>query len=396
MFQLPFALLLIQCGLGNNVVTNWSFDSVEKSIVTESENNMDLVVSGATIAQGALHGGLYFDGVDDYAAGHSVSLAQDTIGALYEGTISAWFRFDHHPEFMDIETIFYFGAEDTYSSFGTSANCYELEVGHFSSEKRLYWTNISTISEEAAVPLCWSTSNHLGTGTWYHIVTATSNVGTRVYLNNVEIYNSQGLTWQFGDESVRRFLGDVLQQEVLWFGKGLWDHEHKYFEGVIDEVKIWDYAITPAEVDQEYERVAIVGDLLIDNVIPQELVLSSREFELHGSYDNIVQLQWQIAGGDWTTQLNNDLNTTWNLLINETVPAGRHEVKVIGRNAANRPFSDSRILIQPDMTGDDIVDIEDLLIIIQNWGVCDCVEDLTGNGEVDIADILILIGAWGN
>jgi len=227
-------------------------------------------------------------------------------------------------------------------------------------------------------------------------VTATSNLGTHIYLNNVEIYNSQGLTWQFGNESVRRFLGDVLQQEVLWFGKGLWNDEHQYFEGVIDEVKIWDYAITPEEVHKEHERVASVGELLIDNAIPQNLVLTASEFELHGSYDNIVQLQWQIADGDWTTQLNNDLNTTWNLLINETVPAGRHEVKVIGRNAANRSFSDSRILIQPDMTGDDIVDIKDLLIIIQNWGVCDCIEDLTGNGEVDFADILILIGAWGN
>ena len=45
---------------------------------------------------------------------------------------------------------------------------------------------------------------------------------------------------------------------------------------------------------------------------------------------------------------------------------------------------------------DDIVDIKDLLIIIQNWGVCDCVEDLTGNGEVDFADVLIVIGAWSS
>ena len=227
-------------------------------------------------------------------------------------------------------------------------------------------------------------------------MTATSDSGTRVYLNDVEIYNSQGLTWQFGNESVRRFLGDVLQQEVLWFGKGLWDYEYKYFEGVIDEVKIWDYAITPGEVHKEHERVASVGELLIDNAIPQELVITASEFELYGSYDNIVKLQWQIAGGDWTTQLNNNLNSTWNLFINEPVPAGRHEVKVMGRNAATRPFLDSRILIQPDMTGDDIVDIKDLLIIIQNWGVCDCVEDLTGNGEVDSADILIVIGAWSN
>ena len=393
MFQLTFLLCLAHLGW-TDPVSYWSFDAIDDSMVLESESDLNLFISGASISQGALNGGLYFDGIDDFAFSDSIESVRQTIGTLHEGTISAWFRFDSHPGFMDIETIFYLGAENTYSNFGTSANCYELEVGHFNSEKRLYWTNISTPKEDTSVPLCWSTTNELGIGSWYHVVSATSDLGTHVYINNVEIYNSAGLTWQFGNDSMRRFLYDVVQQEVLWFGKGLWNNEPQYFEGVIDEFKIWDYSISSEEVTEEYERVASTGSLLIDDYFPQECILDESDFELHGSFHNIVKLQWQIGSGDVITEYINDIGTTWNLLINEEVPPGRHEIKVIGRNATNRPFSDSRMLVQPDMNSDQKVDIQDLLLLFNNWGICNCPEDLSGNGEVDIPDILILIGSW--
>ena len=49
-----------------------------------------------------------------------------------------------------------------------------------------------------------------------------------------------------------------------------------------------------------------------------------------------------------------------------------------------------------DMNGDWIVEVNDLLSVIAQWGLCDgCQEDLNGNGEVEVNDILILIAAWG-
>jgi hypothetical protein len=46
------------------------------------------------------------------------------------------------------------------------------------------------------------------------------------------------------------------------------------------------------------------------------------------------------------------------------------------------------------------VDVDDLLIVINNWGQCDdgeeCIADLTGNGVVDVDDLLIVINNWGN
>ena len=51
----------------------------------------------------------------------------------------------------------------------------------------------------------------------------------------------------------------------------------------------------------------------------------------------------------------------------------------------------------PDFNGDDIVDVNDLLILIADWGTCtdNCNSDVNDDGEVDVNDLLILIAAWG-
>ena len=50
-----------------------------------------------------------------------------------------------------------------------------------------------------------------------------------------------------------------------------------------------------------------------------------------------------------------------------------------------------------DFNGDDIVDVNDLLILIADWGTCtdNCNSDVNDDGEVDVNDLLILIAAWG-
>jgi hypothetical protein len=52
-----------------------------------------------------------------------------------------------------------------------------------------------------------------------------------------------------------------------------------------------------------------------------------------------------------------------------------------------------------DVTGNGLVDVDDLLIIINAWGACanpkDCPADVTANGAVDVDDLLTIINAWG-
>jgi hypothetical protein len=48
-----------------------------------------------------------------------------------------------------------------------------------------------------------------------------------------------------------------------------------------------------------------------------------------------------------------------------------------------------------DIDGDGVVDVEDLLLLLGDWGDCPgCLADLDGNGVVDVSDLLILLGSW--
>lgn len=56
-----------------------------------------------------------------------------------------------------------------------------------------------------------------------------------------------------------------------------------------------------------------------------------------------------------------------------------------------------------DITGDQAVNVQDLLAVINHWGACvnpptGCVGDIMpsgGNGQVNVADLLAIINAWG-
>jgi hypothetical protein len=50
-----------------------------------------------------------------------------------------------------------------------------------------------------------------------------------------------------------------------------------------------------------------------------------------------------------------------------------------------------------DLTGDDTVDVFDLLQLLSAWGDCpDCPEDLNDDDEVNVFDLLELLGEWGD
>ena len=48
-----------------------------------------------------------------------------------------------------------------------------------------------------------------------------------------------------------------------------------------------------------------------------------------------------------------------------------------------------------DLTGDDQVNVADVLFMIGDWGSSDSIADINSDGTVDVNDLLILIGAWG-
>jgi hypothetical protein len=55
-----------------------------------------------------------------------------------------------------------------------------------------------------------------------------------------------------------------------------------------------------------------------------------------------------------------------------------------------------QIGVPGDLNGDGVVDVNDLLIIIADWGPCsgECPADLNGDGVVSVGDILAILSYW--
>lgn len=55
--------------------------------------------------------------------------------------------------------------------------------------------------------------------------------------------------------------------------------------------------------------------------------------------------------------------------------------------------------LNPDLNGDQKVDIFDLLALLSNWGPCpgdtECIADLNGDGIVNMFGLLFVLSFWG-
>ena len=112
------------------------------------------------------------------------------------------------------------------------------------------------------------------------------------------------------------------------------------------------------------------------------------------------------AVGDWMTNQN--------VPIGCAVPRGRlytlnFQIIAPGAVAAvagvdNVRFTTSGAQVPGDATGDGLVNVNDLLAVVNQWGACaappaSCAADLApvgGNGLVNVNDLLAVINAWGS
>jgi YVTN family beta-propeller protein len=68
-------------------------------------------------------------------------------------------------------------------------------------------------------------------------------------------------------------------------------------------------------------------------------------------------------------------------------------------DAESVPMPDGCMPVPGDVTGDGVVDVDDLVQVILDWGLCDpppagCPSDVDGNGSVDVDDLVTVILNW--
>ena len=104
-----------------------------------------------------------------------------------------------------------------------------------------------------------------------------------------------------------------------------------------------------------------------------------------------------IDAGDATALAADVPDLDGDLNVVEPTPLDlENELRVSGRAVDMGAFEHGGIVVEGDITGDGLVDVDDLLAVINAWGKCPspCAADLTGDGMVDVDDLLMVINNW--
>ena len=257
-------LIIIFCSLlavsntnaQTGLLAHYSFENINNNqFIDHVTGELGGTVFGAGSVPGAVENALKFNGFGDFVSiSDGNTEPPDFFADLSEGSISVWFRVDNIPAY-GIRPIFYYGVKNACDFFDAANKGLIIEVGHspiHNGSKRLYftiWSNGCTYPS-----FCYDSRNPIVEGQWYHFVAVVGADFNTGYLDGQLMTDRR---YNFGNTSTHEFFSDALSHQRLWLGKGYWDTNEMYFEGAIDEVKIFDKALNQEEINMLYAE----GDL---------------------------------------------------------------------------------------------------------------------------------------
>lgn len=189
--------------------------------------------NGASGKHGA---SLSFDGSDDYIEPGNPATY---IGNPTEGSISVWFN---RTTTGSNKTLFYIGDS------GTSNNLLSIM---FSSSNTLQILLKGSSSDyyRGTVDLPSSASN----GSWNNITFTVNTTGNKLYYNGVPMT----ISYTSGNASSTEWLDDITNEDRMLIGARDVSGITAYFTGQIDDVKIFNYALTSEQVKTEMTGGAV-------------------------------------------------------------------------------------------------------------------------------------------
>ena len=229
------------------LVGYWNFDQSSDTAAHDSSgNNNHGTIHGTFSTNGKINGALFFDGVDDYVdCGNS-----ETLDPTQGATIEAWVNFDILPS--DAGHIMEIASR---SGGGT-----DLDLQTETDNRIKFF--IGPGGPNVAV-----SNTVVEIDKWYHVV-GTYQAGSyiKIYVNaELEKTTSISITRNTNPNSFS------IGRSMVWPGR--------FFEGKIDEVKIYNRPLSEEEIEAEYIQVSIS---------PSSKVMSVGQFQ---------QFMLSISGG---------------------------------------------------------------------------------------------------
>jgi hypothetical protein len=193
----------------------WLFDDGKGDTAKDSSGNQSdgTLKNGPKWVDGKFDKALSFDGSDDY-----VIAPDSTILNPYPYTFSAWVKLD---------------------KYNPDANTGAVVMGNYGGDLKgsiFYISNSGKLSIRPHPGTDLKGNTTIPLQQWIHIATTLEGTNLKVYVNGKEdgSGNSSGYT------------GDILRSFVI--GKASW-YDGSYFNGIIDEVAVFEIALTEAEIN---------------------------------------------------------------------------------------------------------------------------------------------------
>ncbi len=212
----------------------WSMDEGTGQTAWDSSgsNNNGTLGTGSSVdvsdpawaQQGKVGGALSFDGVNDY-----VKLPKN-FDSLTDTSVEVWFQY------VTVST-----RTELVAFYKDSNNLITLYVDEIGKKVALYNKKEATVGSIIS-------DNAVTAGTWYHVVVILGSGGMKMYINGILQTQTSAVTTTPAD--IAPHIADMIGTRISVYG---------FWSGLIDDVRIYNRALTAAEVRYHYNRGAPVA-----------------------------------------------------------------------------------------------------------------------------------------
>jgi len=234
-----------------NLVGHWTLDN--NATDQSSYKSHGKIYGDPQQVAGAIEGNAFDFNGDDYIEIAVEGKNPPHLKGLSTGSISLWFKARSWDIQTSILPILYYGKADPCpDAFDATNEGMIIEVGHggIFPSKNLFFT---IYDKSCAKPtMCFDSNDGIGIiepEQWYHFVAVVGEDFNTGYLNGQELYNRR---YNFHSDSASLFFKDFLSHDKMWVGKGFWKSKEVYFDGLIDDLRIYDKPLNLEDVQELY------------------------------------------------------------------------------------------------------------------------------------------------
>jgi len=239
-----------------NLVSEWTFDEDSGTVAKDTWGNNDGTVIGGAIHQdkalgNCVYGGCYFfDGTDGYI---DLSEKSNLLG-FSRGTFITWFKTNS----FNAQAIF--GEGDITTDYGSLT--IGDRTGSLTDESMEFV--LKSGGSNRLVFFARHGQKYYSDNKWHQFVVTVGDDCNSFYADG----EKQILTYSNGTQATGKYFLNPLNLDSMSIGRRFYPNSPLYFNGLIDDVRIYNAALTTAQIKQEY--VAGLNSLLANGSISKE------------------------------------------------------------------------------------------------------------------------------